>query len=209
MGKFSKILVLFFVLGTITAFALPEAPQYLVQDYENLKQVLRSQGVVETLLQDAIQYLKKKNHTAARDLTEVEFYFTQIESGYGFARAEDTEKELIRIIEAAQIQPHSDQKELILGDAYHWLGHIYQERFDLLKAYESFIRSFFHYTLTTLTRSPRINSKVEVHEHSRYHLRDIQNYLLRSVSGMRYFEEVVNPRQAIQSCKQYFGLSAF
>ncbi len=209
VGIIHKIIGILFLFATTTVLALPAISDSVARDYENTKQVLRSQGYIDTQLEADLQYLKQIKYSVPREMTEMEVYLTHPGSGYGFSRAEDSEKELIRIIEETQKRPHSSEKELIIGDAYHWLGHLYQERFDLLKAFESFVRSFFHYRLTSLSRSPRINSRVEVHEHSIFHLSDISKYIRRSVSGIQYYENVILPRQAIQSCKEFFRASGF
>ncbi|MES2769670.1 MAG: hypothetical protein V4596_11055 [Bdellovibrionota bacterium] len=70
---------------------------------------------------------------------------------------------------------HKEEKMLALGDYYHWIGHIYEDKGDLEKAYEAFIRSQYHYSQTRLKKSRRIGALgfPLVQEHSEYHMNKI------------------------------------
>ncbi len=79
---------------------------------------------------------------------------------------------LVEILKAdlAFYPEHSSRTQLILGDAYHWIGHLYEEdKQNHEKAWEAYNKSYEHYLLSEYKNSPMINS-LDTREHAKFHL---------------------------------------
>ena len=75
---------------------------------------------------------------------------------------------------------HGSKTQLLLGDAYHWIGHIYEDRGEYELAWKAHNRSYGHYILSSLRTSPAINNLGTV-AHSRLHLSRLSRTLDRSM----------------------------
>ena len=99
----------------------------------------------------------------------------------------------------------TQEGRVIIGDAYHWIGHIYEERGDLEKAWRSYELAYGSYMMTELAVSPFL-SNLGTRQHARFHLTD-----LAERTG-RYFpkelhvrdEEFVETGRRIEDCKLFY-----
>lgn len=171
------------------AWALPAVSPEYARDYAKLRKEIQFSEI--KTMRDGYKrknaFLREWAHPQA---TQIEVYLTDVGSGYGFFSPESSRTELEGLIEHIQDPKNrmdSAQKELALGDAYHWLGHIYEEKGEFIKAYESYIRSHVHYQKTPLQRSPRINQRLIVQEHGIFHLKKI-NETIKSFVSMPGFQ---------------------
>lgn len=75
---------------------------------------------------------------------------------------------------------HAAQTQVLLGDAYHWIGHIYEDRGDYKLAWRAHNKSYNHYILSSIKTSPAINNLGTV-AHARFHIKRVAEELNRSV----------------------------
>lgn len=202
---YSKILLIAFFLTGLWSFALPKPTPELEHSYYLLFQNLEVQGYLDAELKEGILFIQEQSQKGLGPMENtrvgslpIEEYLASENSGYDLRNPSNVEEGLIEIIQETQSNRKLDipTRELILGDAYHWLGHVYEDRKDFVKAFEAHARAYFHYRQTSYNHSPRINSAVEVHEHSIFHLQNIKNAIVRFVSGMRWYRDIVLPRQS-------------
>ncbi len=176
LKRFSGALFFVQLLLLGSAFALPAMePEYVIE-YEKIRKEIHSKDfdLLEEAYKSKNDFLRHISHPQA---TKTEYYLTNVESGYGFFSPNTSLRELEELIERTQSSRYSmdsAQRELILGDAYHWLGHTYEEKGELTKPYECYVRSHVHYQKTPIQRSPRINPRLIIQEHGFFHLKNIR-----------------------------------
>jgi len=182
--KIWAISILFVLLCLSQAWALPSVPSAYAKDYAKIRKELHSSEL--EIMKDGYKrknrFLREWSHPQP---TQIEVYLTDVDSGYGFFSPETSRQELEALIEHTldpKNRMSSEQRELILGDAYHWLGHVYEEKGEFIKAQESYIRSHVHYQKTPLKKSPRINDMLIVQEHGVFHLKKITETIKLFVS---------------------------
>lgn len=80
-------------------------------------------------------------------------------------------KSLIQTIEAHSLENPSQQAVnlVLVGDAYHWIGHIFEERGEFALAWKAYLKSFLAYGATPLRQSAFITNHDTV-GHARLHL---------------------------------------
>lgn len=200
--KFWAIGILFLFIGLSHAWALPSVPAAYAKDYAKIRKELQFSELKD--MRDGYRrknsFLREWSHPQS---TQIEIYLADVESGYGFLSPESSREELERLIEH-NLDPKnkmpSAEKELVLGDAYHWLGHVYEEKGEFIKAYESYIRSHVHYQKTPLKKSPRINDRLIVQEHGEFHLKKSQK-----PSSYSYLWQVSNLKSAPQCSTDFLS----
>lgn len=104
----------------------------------------------------------------ALEKTATEVYLAM---GYEF-QIEDKEKiieQLFLMIASLRTKDKSPEDFLLLGDIYHWLGHIAEDAESREKAEKYYRTSYMFYKETPLTHSPRINN-LHGAKHAIYHL---------------------------------------
>ena len=89
----------------------------------------------------------------------------------GSMRALEWLETLISILEQDRIKnpQYADKTQLQLGDAYHWIGHIYEDRGQLELAWAAQNKAYEHYLLSNIKSSPAINNLLTA-AHARFHL---------------------------------------
>lgn len=98
---------------------------------------------------------------------------TEVYLGYGHEfKIKDTDKiieYLFKLIAKLEAKDKSAKDFLLLGDAYHWLGHIAEDSENRIKAEIYYKASYMAYKQTPITNSERINNLNGV-KHALYHL---------------------------------------
>lgn len=180
--KFFGAFILVSLLFAQSLFALPAVHPAYIKEYE----VTRKNTHFRELDLISEEYKHKSEVVRAityHHETEIELYLTNEISGYGFFSPNSVRTEMEKFIERIQNSDiAASEKHLVLGDAYHWLGHVYEEKGELTLAYEAYVRSHVHYQKTPLKRSPRINKMLIVQEHGEFHLKDIKKTILSIAS---------------------------
>ena len=89
-------------------------------------------------------------------------------------------EELVLVLkqELAVHPEYGSKTQLLLGDAYHWIGHIYEDRGEYELAWKAHNRSYGHYILSSIRTSPAINNLGTV-AHARFHLSRLTHKLDR------------------------------
>lgn len=173
---------LFLCLFSVQGRALPPELGY-GKDYAALRAKLYTEDV------SIVRYAYESGKIHIVDpaaLTEMDYYLADPGSGYDFKSPPEyslmnLETLIQENAEKLKVAKDRSPRELLLGDTYHWLGHLYEEKGELLLAYECYIRSQVHYSKTALKKSPRINQRLIVQEHAEFHLRDIADTLRKVV----------------------------
>ncbi|MES2768216.1 MAG: hypothetical protein V4596_03640 [Bdellovibrionota bacterium] len=183
----------FFILGNYSnAWALPDVDPKYANEYAKVREDLSLPAT--EMVQDA--YNNKNPYLAKFILdrpAEMEFILASGISPYRFSSPEKSKadlEELITRTQSSSDKTELQQKELILGDAYHWLGHVYNDRREYAKAYECFVRSHVHYQKTSLQYSPRINPQIIVQEHAWFHLKQSMDIFRQLVSKPEFHGKV-------------------
>jgi len=167
------------------AFAIPTAHPHYSADYEKTLKVVSKYG--GPLILPEVQFLRDafERDTVARNAREIyKDYPVEIlmilgsgnYPGYNFPNPRVVEQSLNALVEKYQdpnLNVTQDEREMILGDAYHWLGHIYEEKLNYIDAFDAYVRSYAHYQKTKNIRSPTINQRLVIQEHADWHLQDI------------------------------------
>lgn len=102
------------------------------------------------------------------------------------------------------IQKHPekmDKTHLILGDAHHWIGHIYEDRGDLEKAWNHYSKSYFHYSQSPVEHSVLI-SNLKTRDHGKMHLVQTGQKLKKRLSAelRAYAERNIETGREIEDC---------
>ena len=100
---------------------------------------------------------------------------------------------------------NGERSQLMLGDAYHWIGHIFEDRGELDRAWEAYNKSYQHYLLTREKFSPMINS-LDGREHAKMHLwriveKDPSKKVIYGIRDVRQEQDV--PENKSQAKQDY------
>ncbi len=106
--------------------------------------------------------------------TPIEGYLKDPSSGYEINKYESVPLHLQRLIRRlterlTEDTGTQDEDELAIGDAYHWLAHIEEEKAEREKAKDLLEQALAHYQQTRLRNSPRIFTP-DCIKHVRLHL---------------------------------------
>lgn len=103
----------------------------------------------------------------------------------GHLETEDFLWRYVARLKTLLIQPTPDfvvqDLHLLAADAYHWLGHIFEEKRDFVRALELHQHSLRHYGLSGQVTSPYINYLVGV-EHASWHIYFVSQHLGTDIS---------------------------
>jgi len=61
----------------------------------------------------------------------------------------------------------------MIGDAYHWIGHIQEDRRNLENAWEAYWKSHEHYSLSKIKHSVFISNLLTL-DHAKFHLAELE-----------------------------------
>lgn len=80
-------------------------------------------------------------------------------------------EDLIRITaeDTVKTPAHRNENQIIIGDAYHWIGHIHEDRKEFKSAWHAHLKSFEAYAASSLSNSAFI-TELNTLDHARTHL---------------------------------------
>lgn len=133
---------------------------------------------------------------------------TEVYLAYGhefqITNKDEIPKQLLQSLADLKAKNRKTPKDyLLIGDVYHWLGHIAEDMEDFEKAQQYYQASMDEgYSLTRITNSNRINNLNGI-EHAEYHLYALQDLaripaFFRVLKRVQFAAEIGGPEYAKQ-----------